>query len=388
MSPSRSFLVLLAAVALLPGCKRKEIRVYTAPKDPPQATKSAEEQPANLPHEQRPEVAYEKPASWSPAEQDAVSVVNFVIDTDKGHATVNVTPLGDFAGQEAMFVNMWREQIGLPSLSGADAEKALSPIKVGGRDGKIFEITGTVEDKTRKIVTAIVERPGATWFYKLAGDEAVVDAQKPTFLSFIQTVRLASEPAPKPEAASPAPTVAEAAPPAPASAEAPVPAKASAPAEAPTPAEAPAPTTASAPIPPPAAPAPPTPPPAEPAAESKAAAVPAGWRAIQPGPMQAAKFAVPDQGAAKAEVSVSVFGSDTGGPLANINRWRGQVGLDPVDEAGLAGITKPIPGLEGSILADFSKENRRMVGAIVPRAGRWWFYKLLGDADAVAAAPS
>jgi hypothetical protein len=372
MSPSRSFLVLLAAVALFPGCKRKEILVYTAPKDPPQATKTAEEQPANLPREPRPEIVYEKPSTWSPAEPDAVSVVNFAIETDQGHATVNVTPLGDFAGQEAMFVNMWREQIGLPSLSGPDAEKSLAPIKVAGRDGKIFEVTGKLDDKTRKIVTAIVERPGATWFYKLAGDEAVVDAQKPIFLTFIQTVRLASEPAQRPEAASSSPAVAEAAP--------------TPPAPVPAPAETPTAATASNPPAAPAAPANPSP--AEPAAEPKAAVVPAGWRAIPPGPMQAAKFAVPDQGSAKAEVSVSVFGSDTGGALANVNRWRGQVGLEPVDDAGLAGITKPIPGLEGSILADFSKENRRMVGAIVPRAGRWWFYKLLGDADAVAAAES
>ena len=35
-------------------------------------------------------------------------------------------------------------------------------------------------------------------------------------------------------------------------------------------------------------------------------------------------------------------------------------------------------------LVDMTNANKRLVGAIVPRGGRYWFYKLLGDAEAVA----
>ena len=31
-----------------------------------------------------------------------------------------------------------------------------------------------------------------------------------------------------------------------------------------------------------------------------------------------------------------------------------------------------------------TNNNKRLLGAIVPREGRYWFYKLLGDAAAVA----
>jgi hypothetical protein len=103
--------------------------------------------------------------------------------------------------------------------------------------------------------------------------------------------------------------------------------------------------------------------------------------------MQAAKFSVPDKDGAKAEVTVSVFPSDTGGALANVNRWRGQVGLPAVDEAGLAGCTSPLdPALPGAVLADLKGESKSMLGAIVPRGGEWFFYKLTGDAAAVSAA--
>jgi hypothetical protein len=106
--------------------------------------------------------------------------------------------------------------------------------------------------------------------------------------------------------------------------------------------------------------------------------------------MQVGKFAVPEHDGAKAEVSVSVFPSDTGGVLANVNRWRRQLGMTETDEAGLQECVTPlegatIDGAPASMLADLTHENRRLLGAIVPREGRWWFYKMLGDAPAVNA---
>lgn len=106
--------------------------------------------------------------------------------------------------------------------------------------------------------------------------------------------------------------------------------------------------------------------------------------------MQFAKFAVKTADGAKADVSVSVFPSDTGGTLENVNRWRRQLGMPAVDEAGLQECITPlegasIAGAPGAILADLTHENRRMLGAIVPRNGKWWFYKMMGDLAAVGA---
>ena len=98
--------------------------------------------------------------------------------------------------------------------------------------------------------------------------------------------------------------------------------------------------------------------------------------------MQVAKFDVPVRDGAQAQVSVSVFPSDTGGALANVNRWRRQVGLADVDALG--NLATPIDGLPGATLVDLSNNGKRLVGAIVPRDGQWWFVKLLGDEKAVA----
>ena len=101
--------------------------------------------------------------------------------------------------------------------------------------------------------------------------------------------------------------------------------------------------------------------------------------------MLVARFTLPDRGAAKAEVLVSVFGNDTGGTLANVNRWRREIGLSDVDAAGLSQLVSPLdPADAEKKLIDLTNNNRRLIAAIVPRDGRYWFYKLRGESDAVS----
>ena len=62
----------------------------------------------------------------------------------------------------------------------------------------------------------------------------------------------------------------------------------------------------------------------------------ASGKVLPAGQMQLAKFAVPEVQGAKAQVSVSMFDNDTGGTLANVNRWRGQIGLGEITAAQLS----------------------------------------------------
>jgi hypothetical protein len=41
--------------------------------------------------------------------------------------------------------------------------------------------------------------------------------------------------------------------------------------------------------------------------------------------------------------------------------------------------------IPGAVLVDLTNDTQRMLGAIVPREGQWWFYKLLGGAAVVGA---
>ena len=77
--------------------------------------------------------------------------------------------------------------------------------------------------------------------------------------------------------------------------------------------------------------------------------VPQAW-AFDPEPrqMRLATYMAPDP-AGPVEVAVSRFPGRVGGELSNMNRWRGQMGLDPLDEAGLEAAVERFttPGFDG-----------------------------------------
>jgi hypothetical protein len=255
-----------------------------------------------------------------------MSLASFAITGPSAQqAQVSITALGRLAGRDTEIVNMWREQVGLEPLSADRVARQFQPVAVGGETGNLFEIEGTPKGSSTRarIVTALVHRADASWFYKLSGDAALVEAQKPAFFEFLKTIRIRQ----------------------PAATDVTVPETAGKPNW----------------------------------------RVPSQWKELPAGQMQVAKFAVPARGTARAEVSISVFPSDTGGALANVNRWRKQIGLGEVRQGDLAPLISPLdPANTEAILVDMTNNQKQLVGAIVPREGRYWFYKLLGDAEAVA----
>ncbi len=325
-----------ALVALLfGGCEKPQIRIYTVAKEAPRATPApaaptATTAPAapDRPERPRPQVSYTLPAGWQEAGGNSLSLVNFVIKTDAGEATVNITPLAGMQGREAVIVNMWRSQVGQPALSDQDVVKEFTPVEIAGGQGQLFEVTGMNAGQTLRIVTAFAHVGGDSWFYKLQGSDAAVAAQKPAFIEFLKSVKIK-------EGSGSAEVTAT-----------------------------------------PPAPAKPTP----------KWTVPEGWQTLPAGQMQIAKFAIPAVDKAQAEVAVSVFPSNTGGTLANVNRWRRQLGLGETDEAGLKECVQPLEGAPGAELVELANGEKRMLSAIVPREGTWWFYKMMGDAPAVNAA--
>ena len=319
---------MLALAGLLAGCGREDIQVYTAPKD--QLAAAAAPMTIRTPPIARPDLSWKLPAGWREAGAGQMSLANFTIAGGAGQeAQVSITPLPLMTGREALIVNMWREQVGLEALPDEEVTKQFQSVEIGAEKANLFEITGKGKDSAGplRIITAMVHRNDSSWFYKLSGDAALVDAQKPAFLEFLKSIQIS-------QAAAPAPAAEVAA-----------------------------------------------------ASDSpkRSWTVPPQWKELPAGQMQTAKFAVPEREGAKAEVSVSIFPSDTGGTLANVNRWRRQIGLGEVDEAGLAPIVSPLdPARPEARLIDMTNNNKRLLGAIVPREGRYWFYKLLGDAAAVA----
>jgi len=82
------------------------------------------------------------------------------------------------------------------------------------------------------------------------------------------------------------------------------------------------------------------------------------------------------------EVSVAAFPGDVGGPLANINRWRGQIGLPPVTDAELPNLlsTTRENGVEVSLVSMTGSTGQVLLAAsILPGDGKTWFVKATSD---------
>jgi len=118
--------------------------------------------------------------------------------------------------------------------------------------------------------------------------------------------------------------------------------------------------------------------------------VPSGWQTVPPSQFLTAEYSVAGADGAKAEVNVAQLAGSGGGVLANVNRWRGQIGLEPVDETSLAKLTTTatVPGGQATFVdmtgTDANGQTTRLVAAIVPVGDQTWFYKLMGDEKAVA----
>ncbi len=120
--------------------------------------------------------------------------------------------------------------------------------------------------------------------------------------------------------------------------------------------------------------------------------VPSGWKEQGASGVRLARF---EAGTAKgsADVSVVMLPGSAGGILANINRWRGQVGLGPIDEKSLQSQLQRVPSSAGELsLVDFSGVNSqgdnspvRMLAAILFDGETTWFFKTQGEPSVVIA---
>lgn len=77
--------------------------------------------------------------------------------------------------------------------------------------------------------------------------------------------------------------------------------------------------------------------------------VPSTWKPdLEPRPMRVATYIAADE-AGDVEVAITRFPGRVGGELANLNRWRGQMGVTPIEEPQLEdSLTRfDMPGFEG-----------------------------------------
>lgn len=338
-------LALAAAAAFAgSGCGREQIRAYEVPKETPPAqrasapggTSALPPELANLPP--MPGIEWARlPDGWEARGPSGMRAGTFTMaGPDGGAAELAVIPLPGTGGSDLELVNLWRRQVNLDPVGEAALAAHTEAIRVADMPAKLFQIVqpGDAAAGGQQILVVALAREGTTWFFKLSGDAPTVAAHREKLKAFLEIVGFTAAARPELAAARPATS-------------------------------------------------------APPAADSAALpdwSVPAGWRSEPPTQMVLARWAAGDAGAEGVVITVSAFPGDVGGLLANVNRWRREVGLPEIGAAELpANIGAVTTTVGAATLVDLrgtdaqSGRPARLIAAVVPHGGRTWFYKLKGD---------
>jgi hypothetical protein len=365
-------LSLLSALLLLAtGCRRDQVKVYqvSSDQDLPQQTtlapatnsdslppghpavsitgnSSAQMPPGVVPSDVQnaPPVTWVTPPGWTSVPPSEMRVGSFKVAGEAGQtADVSIVPLPGMAGGDFANVNRWRGQVGLQAASDDELQSSAQNVEAGGRSASLYDIAGQspASGRPTRILAAIQHRDGTTWFIKMIGDAGLVQQQTSAFIRFLKSLNFGSQQA---QAQLPPghPDVSG--------------------------------MTASS--------------VAEPASGQPIWTVPADWQSIPAGQFLIAKFKINGSNSATAEVNVSSSAGDGGGLAANVNRWRGQLGLPPVGE--FLTTTFELPNGQAQ-LVDLSGKNAQtgksaeIIAIVVTLPGQTWFYKLMGDTSVVAA---
>jgi hypothetical protein len=111
--------------------------------------------------------------------------------------------------------------------------------------------------------------------------------------------------------------------------------------------------------------------------------VPQGWREEPASGMRKASFRIGEEDKT-AEVSIIDLDASAGDLLANVNRWRDQIGLEPTTQREIDEQVQSVAvgDHEGQYL-EMLGDDKATIAVIVKAAGRAWFIKLSGDKDLV-----
>ena len=119
---------------------------------------------------------------------------------------------------------------------------------------------------------------------------------------------------------------------------------------------------------------------------------PADWVADPPNPVRKGSWTIPPPAGAPAnqatEIYVSVFQGQLAGLLANVNRWRGQVGLEPnLTDATLSTCVTNITigGLPAQLITLDGPAGQSLEGALIFLPDRVWTFRLSGPTATVTA---
>ena len=329
--------------ALLVGCdKNSEIKVYRVSKAPLEQSGSQQQDaiptntaaprmPAGLPPAM--ETSVTTPPNWEPQPLSQMRQASFLVKGDNGAiADVSFVSLGSAAGNLLENVNRWLGQLGQPPITEQKLGEMAQRLHTSLGDVTIVDLAGLPDNadpaRDGRIIAAMVTTANATLFFKMRGNADLAEAQKDDFIKWVAGVCNAQTQAGSSQVAAASPQM-----------------------------------TSAPPI---------------------KWTTPEGWTEVPPSSMRYASFSAPADEGGKIDISVVTFPGDGGSDADNINRWRGQMGLAPVNANAVTSQVAPLTTADTTFsTTDIAGNKTRTIAAWTRRDGRVWFFKATGPTAAI-----
>lgn len=369
------------------GCsKNDQVRAYSAPKDlpapgtgtqggdapAPSGSRTGETQPQAV---SGPEsVEWTLPPDWRAMPGEGMRFATLLLEAGSGGTPpleLRVTPLGFGARDPLANINRWREQIGLEPIGPQQLGQVAHEIEVDGRTAHVVSMVGPAagQNPARQVLGAIVPGNERVWFFLVMDRADRVGRFEKPFAEFVRSIRVVGGQMAAAEMPPGHPDTGGLPPGHP-----PIGSSGSGEKAPGSPGSGPMSSNMNGAI--PAAPA------GGPELHWK---TPSSWQE-QAGnsAFRLATFAVAGA-AGKAEVTITRFPGGVGGLLANINRWRGQLGLQPVSDVSQQPLESLVVDSQPAQLLDLvgasgagDAGRQRMLVVLLARDDLTWFVKMTG----------
>lgn len=201
-------LVLLLLLLANGGCRDDRVASYRIPKEPDAATDTALSGGA-APQAANPvavpaagnmaatpvatasgaALTWTAPVAWTPKPLGPMRKGSFTLTGPGGEtADLSITAFPGAVGGEFANINRWRSQISLPPIAESELAGSTTRVEAGRLTFTVVDLAGA-GDQPQRILGAMTPFDQAMWFFKLTGPDALVAAEKPAFLAFLQTVK-------------------------------------------------------------------------------------------------------------------------------------------------------------------------------------------------------
>ena len=333
----------VALLAALTACeKNSEIKVYRVSKAPLEESAPQEQDamPTNTAAPRMPaalppaaEAAVRTPPNWEAQPLSQMRQASFVVKGDNGAvADISFVSLGSAAGNILENVNRWLGQLGQSPITEQKLGEIAQRLHTSLGDVTIVDMAGLPDNadpaRDGRIIAAMVTAGNSTLFFKMRGNADLAEAQKGDFIKWVAAVCDAQTQPGSPQMAAAPPQTLSA-----------------------------------------------------PQIKWK---TPEGWTEVPPSSMRYASFSAPAEEGGKIDISVVTFSGEGGSDADNINRWRGQMGLAPVDPGTVASQVAPLKTADTTFsTTDIAGDKTRTIAAWTRRDGRVWFFKATGPTAAV-----